>query len=372
VITTKGKPKAVPSIPRDFELHGHAFRDGTLFAIGARGSEQELLAWKSGVAEPLVQKAALRAKKEDDPATPALMGVIAVAGGGAWVWGFEGYLAHFDGTKLTREKSPCDRILRVSASEDGGLLLACEVATKDGFIRLEGTDEPWDPHFVSLYESKPGGAHVAITMPDLKTLRYAQTPRMAFVVSNVYGPQIIDIAPEVLSEGAIDFVDGFVTRDGTKWAIAYASTQRVTYVFSSKPAKEITSLDHMQAVRENEAPPKPLTKACETVFIALGEASEASIAKVQRDPALAEFIHPLVVGRVRDKTLLGVLFLTFSYTTALEEAKKVQPELKKRGLTPELLCVRPLVEKIIPDLPQPPAPPREKRAPKPKKPAATP
>lgn len=334
----RGKKIATPELPKNFVVVAWtAFTDGRVIASGSTRepdggpleTTRAVLAWEPGATKPTTLAL------PDLPEAPWIDGITGPRADDLWLSGRGGYLAQRDARGVTKVATPCAEIVASSAGPDGPLYLVCGD---------EGRDRPYD-HRLVVHKAgtlfvRAGSSFEEVPLPDFTKATYADKLRSGFY-ENPYG-LFVDVEDDesVASPDGSRFVLHAVAARGSDdvWLLAYDAEADRTAILRRGARVPVRALDHEDAVRENETPAPPATRACQTVFVSLGEPTDEALKKAARVPGL---LRRPFVARVHQARLLGFVVSAMA-PQALAEAQSEAARFAEGGFSTKLLCRTPV------------------------------
>ncbi|MBX3200135.1 MAG: hypothetical protein KF850_31710 [Labilithrix sp.] len=334
----RGKKVAAPELPKDFVVIAWtAFTDGRVIASGSTRepdsgpleATRAVLAWEPGATKPTTLAL------PDLPEAPWIDGITGPRADDLWLSGRGGYLAHRDARGMTKVPTPCAEIVASSAGPDGPLYLVC------GDERRKGPhDHQPVVHKTGTLFVRAGSSFEEVPLPDFTKATYADKLRSGF-----YAPPygiFVDVEDDetVAPPDAARFVLHAVAARGSDdvWLLAYDAEADRTAILRRGARAPVRALDHEDAVRENETPAPAATRACQTVFVSLGEPTDEALKKAARVQGL---LRRLFVARVHQARHLGFVVSEMA-PRALAEAQSEAAHFAKEGFSTKLLCRTPV------------------------------
>ncbi|MCW5836313.1 MAG: hypothetical protein KIS78_28185, partial [Labilithrix sp.] len=334
----RGKKVAPPELPKNFVVIAWtAFTDGSVIASGsAREPDSDpldathaVLAWEPGATKPTTLTM---------PDLPDASRIDRISGPRAddlWLSGKGGYLAHRDARGVAKIATPCAEIVASSAGRDGPLHLVCGD---------EGRDARYDHRLVAHKTGtlfvRAGTSFEPVPLPDFTKAAYAEKLRSSFY-EPPYGSFVdVEDEPTVATADGSRFVvyDVAARGAGDVWLLAYDAEADRTAILRRMGAVPVRALDHEDAVRDNERPATPATRACQTVFVSLGEPTAEAMTKAA---SVRGTLRRPFVARVHQARHLGFLVSAMA-PRALDEARSEAAPFAKQGFSTKLLCRTPV------------------------------
>ncbi|MBX3204783.1 MAG: hypothetical protein KF764_06925 [Labilithrix sp.] len=344
----RGKKVAPPELPKNFVVVAWtAFTDGRVVTSGSArepdsgplDATRAVLAWEPGATKPT------QLALPDLPATPWIDGITGPRADDLWLSGRGGYLAHRDAQGVTKITTPCAEIVASSAGRDGPLYLVCGDEGRDG-----PSDHRPVAHKTGTLFVRAGASFEAIPLPDFTQATYADKLRSGFY-EPPYGLFVdVEDEPTVSVPDGSRFILHSVAARGTDdvWLLAYDAEADRTAILRRTAKVSVRALDHEDAVGENETPAPAATRACQTVFVSLGEPTDEAMKKSARVQGL---LRRPFVARVHQARHLGFVVSAMA-PRAFADAQSEAAHFAKEGFATKLLCRTPVALSMpIPESP---------------------